>query len=239
MPSSRGRARSYTPPSEVNRISEADLLKFCNRTLANDRSSLFADDDKGGLTIFYSGNLEVLRRPSVAVIGSRQVSEIGIQRAHKIAKLLGENEVTVVSGLAKGVDTAAHLGAIASGGATVGVIGTPIDKVYPAENGQLQQDIYENHLLISQFPVGARTFPSDFPKRNRTMAAISDASIIVEASDTSGTLHQAAECVRLGRWLFIMKSVVDDTRLTWPKKFLMESNVAVLTSVDDVLDRIK
>ena len=238
MTTGRSKSPAYRAPSHVDRIGEAELLSFCGRTLANDRTSLFATDQQAGLTIFYAGNLEILKRPAVAVIGSRQVSPEGIARAHRIAKLLGDNDVTVVSGLAKGVDTAAHSGAIRSGGSTVGVIGTPVDKAYPAENSKLQQEIYEHHLLISQFPIGTRTFPSDFPKRNRTMAAISDASIIVEASDTSGTLHQAAECVRLGRWLFIMQSVAEDTRLSWPQKILNQPKVAVLSSVDDVLARI-
>lgn len=238
MGNTRANGVRYAPPTTVNRIGEQDLLRYCGRELTGDKESLFPKDNQGGVTIFWAGRLELLKNPAVAVIGSRDVSEDGIRRARQISKLLAENGVTVVSGLAKGVDAAAHSGAIQAGGETVAVIGTPLDKAYPVENSELQQEIYEHHLLISQFPSGTRTYPSDFPKRNRTMAAISDASIIVEASDTSGTLHQAAECVRLNRWLFIMRSVVDNPRLSWPQKFLNQPKVAVLSSVEDVLSRI-
>jgi predicted Rossmann fold nucleotide-binding protein DprA/Smf involved in DNA uptake len=147
--------------------------------------------------------------------------------------------IVVVSGLAKAVDTAALTSAIENGGSTVAVIGTPLDKAYPAENSRLQENIYQGHLLLTPFEVGERTFKGNFPKRNRVMAAISDATVIVEASDTSGTLHQAAECGRLGRWLFIMKSILDDDRVSWPHDFIGKPKVAVLNSSQDIIDAIR
>jgi DNA processing protein len=143
-----------------------------------------------------------------------------------------------VSGLAKGVDTAALSSAIASGGRTVAVIGTPLQKAYPIENAELQAEIAEHHLLISPFAEGEAVFRGNFPKRNRVMALLSDATVIVEASDTSGTLHQAAECIQRGRWLFILKSVVEDPRISWPQRFLKEERTVILTSTDDIVSRI-
>src|SRR5207247_10097113 len=105
--------------------------------------------------------------------------------------------IVVVSGLARGVDTEALSAAIAAGGRVIAVIGTPIDKAYPAENKRLQEQIYSEHLLISQFPPGRRVYQSNFPERNKLMAAISDATVIIEAGETSGTLHQAAAWVRV------------------------------------------
>jgi len=140
-----------------------------------------------------------------------------------------------MSGLAKGVDTVAHRASIAAGGRTAAVIGTPISRAYPAENAELQMEIYSHHLLLSPFAEGEEVFRSNFPKRNRVMALLSDATVIIEASDTSGTLHQAAECQKNDRWLFILKSVVDDTRLTWPAKFLNHNKTMVLESTDDIL----
>ena len=189
--------------------------------------------------MWYAGNLELLLRPCVSVIGAREVSDEGRRRAKKVAAHLADAGVVVTSGLAKGVDAAAHAGALEVGGNTIAVIGTPIDRVYPAEHADLQEVIYSHHLLVSQFAPGTRTFPSDFPKRNRLMAALTDASIIVEASDTSGTLHQAAECVRLDRWLFIMQSVLENRDLEWPHKFLKQPKVAILRDVEDVLTRVK
>ena len=188
--------------------------------------------------VFYAGNLDLLEAPTVSIVGTREVSDEGWTRAAQLARHLARNGVTVVSGLAKGVDTAALTSAISNSGQVVAVIGTPLDKAYPAENADLQTQIYAHHLLLSPFKQGERVFKSNFPVRNRVMAAISDATVIIEASDTSGTLHQASECLRLGRWLFIAQSVVEDPEISWPRRFLGEPKVKVLTSIDDVLDSV-
>jgi len=140
--------------------------------------------------LFYKGDFSLLENGRrLAVVGSRKVSELGIRRARKIAKLLVQNDITVVSGLAEGVDSIAHKNAIEFGGRTIGVILTPLDKYFPAENKDLQDFIAQNHLLISQFPENYPATPKSFPIRNRTMALISDATIIIEASEKSGTKH--------------------------------------------------
>lgn len=135
--------------------------------------------------------------------------------------LAGTDDVVIVSGLAEGIDPAAHRGAIDSGGRTIAVLGTPLDKVYPAKNLQLHQEIMRGHLAISQFPKGHSTTPKDFVIRNRTIALIPDATIIVAAGETSSLLHQGWEALRLGRPLFIWHSLLDDNKgLSWPQKML-------------------
>ncbi|NIJ22855.1 DNA-processing protein DprA [Sphingomonas japonica] len=202
----------------------------------------FLDRGKGAdatpLPIWYSGNLALADRRAIAVIGTRDVSEIGRKRASKFARELVEQEIVVVSGLAAGVDAMALQSAIQNGGQVIAVIGTPIDKAYPAQNAPLQEEIYRNHLLVSQFAIGERTFPSSFPARNRTMAALTDASVIIEASETSGTLHQASECVRLGRWLGISKSVAENPRLEWPSKFRSYEKCIILEDTGEFVDRV-
>ncbi|MEG3148408.1 DNA-processing protein DprA [Sphingomonas sp. ZT3P38] len=202
----------------------------------------FLDRGKGPdatpLPIWYAGDIDLVERRAIAVIGTRDVSEIGRKRASKFARELVDQGIVVVSGLAAGVDAMALQSAIHNQGQVIAVIGTPIDKAYPAENARLQEEIYRDHLLISQFPIGERTFPSSFPARNRTMAAISDASVIIEASETSGTLHQASECVRLGRWLGISKSVAEDPRLEWPSKFRSYEKCIVLESTAELVERV-
>lgn len=188
--------------------------------------------------IFYAGDLSILQKPAVSIVGTRKASPEGAARARRLARSLAAKGISVVSGLADGIDTYALNAAIDAGGKTTGVIGTPMDKATPIANARLQETIYRDHLLISQFKIGERVFPSNFPKRNRLMAAISDGTIVVEASDTSGTLHQSAECVRLGRWLFILKSVVDDKTLTWPRDFLGYEKCIVLESAEDVISRV-
>lgn len=238
MESSSPKRQSYSPPKNVYEASFSELLRSIHREIPDPQRGLFPRGDETDPTLFWSGDLSVLKRPAVCVIGTRDVSEAGRRRALRISRALAVGGVTVVSGLARGVDTVAHRAAIEAGGRTAAVIGTPLDKSYPAENAGLQEEIGRDHLLISQFPKGHRTFRSDFPKRNRLMAAVTDGSIIVEASDSSGTLHQAAECVRLGRWLFIMRSVVNDPSVTWPAKFLSNDKVIVLSDPWDVLSRM-
>jgi DNA processing protein len=133
------------------------------------------------------------------------------------------------------VDTAALTAAIDAGGRVIAVIGTPLEQAHPVANAALQQEIARRHLLVSQFPAGAPVHKGNFPERNKLMAAISDATVIIEAGDTSGTLHQAAECVRLGRRLFITRSTMEDPSVHWPQKFKPYPNVATMSSVEDVL----
>lgn len=171
--------------------------------------------------LYVAGDVQPpLPRPRSAIVGSRKASPEGLRAASNIARILARNGVIVVSGLAEGIDTAAHKTAIAEGGRTIAVLGTPLDRVFPQKNSQLQEVIMRDHWAISQFPVGHPTTPKDFVLRNRTMALIADASIIVEAGDTSGSLHQGWEALRLGRPLFIWKSVMDNHSLTWPKKMI-------------------
>src|SRR5579859_2010657 len=161
-----------------------------------------------------------------------------VEDARRLARELSQSGVLVVSGLALGVDTEALKAALEASGRTIAVIGTPIDKAYPAENKRLQELIYRENLLISQFPPGKKTYPSNFPERNKLMATISDATVIVEASDTSGSLHQAAECLKLNRWLFIAKSVLEDRTLQWPSKFTHYAKTRPLNVTDDILNAL-
>ena len=171
--------------------------------------------------IFYKGSMEIpVPCPRVSIIGSREASEKGLAEAKEISKILIENKVVIVSGLAKGIDTVGHKTAIEYDGKTIAVIGTPLNKVYPKENFELQEEIMKNHLVISQYPVGYSTTPKDFVLRNRTMALISDATVIVEAGESSGSLHQGWETLRIGRPLFICKDVVENSQLEWPEKMI-------------------
>lgn len=170
--------------------------------------------------LYVAGDTSVLEAPRVAVVGSRKASEEGLRRAHKLSRLLCQNGVAVVSGLAEGIDTAAHTGALSASGRTVAVIGTPLDISYPPQNAALQARLMEEQLVVSQFPVGYKVGRASFPMRNRTMALIADATVIIEAADTSGSLSQGWEALRLGRQLYIAQSIIDGGMVTWPKEML-------------------
>jgi DNA processing protein len=233
-------SKSYVAPSDVRITSIGELIRGV-RQIPEEHQSRFGITPSSdyGVKLWISGNAELVRLPSVAIVGSRKVSPEGAARARRLARELSAADIVVVSGLAKGVDTEALQSAINSNGKTIGVIGTPIDRAYPAENKVLQETIYRDHLLISQFEPGKRVFPSNFPERNKTMAAISDATVIVEASDESGSLHQAVECTRLERWLFIAKSVAENPNLRWPTSFLRYDKTRILNYTSEILDVLR
>jgi DNA processing protein len=174
----------------------------------------FAPDE-----MFCAGDVALLQTPSVSIVGSRAASKEGLARAKRFAKLLVERGMTVVSGLADGIDTAAHRSAIEGGGRTIAVLGTPLEKTYPAKNRDLQELIMREHLAVSQFAAGTKTGRHSFPTRNRTMALISGATVIIEAAEGSGSLHQAWEAIRLGRQVFLAKSLFDNSELKFPREF--------------------
>ena len=238
------RGPRYSPPRSVRTAALASLLELGGRG-GLERKQLDwlaavtkATDGREDGQVFVAGDTSLLQNRCISVIGAREASPLGRQRARQFARQLAERGVVVVSGLADGIDTEALTAAMEAGGKVVAVIGTPLDQAYPAKNKQLQEAIYRDHLLISQFAAGSRVFPSNFPARNRTMAALSDASVVIEASDTSGTLHQAAECQRLGRWLGITRGVVDDTSLSWPAKFLDHPKTVVLDTTAGLLEAV-
>lgn len=183
--------------------------------------------------LYYRGDLDLLSMPfRVAVVGSREASEEGVRRARKLARRLVEDGIVVVSGLAKGIDTAAHTAAIEAGGRTIGVIGTPISESYPKENAALQEQIAHDHLLVSQVPVIRYARQTShwnrlfFPERNVTMSALTQATVIVEAGETSGSLTQARAAIDQGRKLFILDNCFQ-RGLKWPERLLAKGAIRV------------
>lgn len=188
--------------------------------------------------LYYRGAWEFTETRCVAVVGSREASDDGVRRAARLARELVDRGFTVVSGLAKGIDTAAHNAAIERGGHTISVVGTPLGVCYPKENFELQETIARHHLLISQVPLCryARQGPPQnrlfFPERNVTMSALTEGTIIVEAGETSGTLTQARAALHQGRKLFILDSCFQRADITWPARFESAGAVRVRTPDD-------
>lgn len=150
----------------------------------------------------YRGDLTLLKMPSVSIVGSRDCSAQADQAAKKITDYCINQNVCIVSGLAKGIDTTAHKSAIYGLGKTIAVIPTPISDCYPKENVSLKEIISEQHLVLSQFPENKKVLKHNFIARNRLMALISDSTVIVEAKENSGSFHQAWEAIRLNKPLF-------------------------------------
>lgn len=187
--------------------------------------------------LYYQGAWELTEARAVAVVGSRKASPDGVKRAQQIARALVQRDFTVVSGLAEGIDTAAHTEALAVRGRTIAVLGTPLNSVYPAANRALQERIANEQLVISQVPVlrYERQAPPQnrlfFPERNVTMSALTEATVIVEAGETSGSLTQARAALHQGRKLFILDSCFQKG-LTWPARFEGEGAIRVRTAED-------
>ncbi|MEI2453832.1 DNA-processing protein DprA [Lysobacter firmicutimachus] len=194
--------------------------------------------------VYFRGDWSLVDTPCVAIVGTRSPSDEGAANAGRIAKALVREGFTVVSGLARGIDAAAHRAAISAGGRTIAVIGTPLSEVYPKENAALQAQIAEQHLVISQVPFlrySQQHYKANslfFPARNVTMSALTQATIIVEAGNTSGTLVQARAALNQGRKLFILESCFRDPKLTWPSKYQAQGAMRV-QNVTQILEALK
>ena len=176
--------------------------------------------------LYFQGRWDLAAMPSVAVIGTRAPTADGARRARRLARLLAADGYAVVSGLARGIDAAAHEAALAAGGAAIAVMGTPLQRQYPAENRALREELAAEHLVVTQFPTAAATRPHCFPERNRTMSALSGATVIVEAGERSGTHAQARAALEQGRGLFILDSCFR-RGLRWPERFAARGAVRV------------
>lgn len=189
--------------------------------------------------LYFQGDWDLTTTRSVAVVGTRKPTADGVARTRQLVRELVKDRFTIVSGLAEGVDTAAHEATLEYDGRMIGVIGTPLSHSYPKTNIDLQQRIANSHLLISQVPVEryeAQNFKWNrlfFPERNKTMSALTEATVIVEAGETSGTLIQAREAIKQGRKLFILNSCFERSDLTWPERYQREGAIRV-RDYDDI-----
>lgn len=193
--------------------------------------------------LYYRGEWELVESPLVAVVGTRTASPGGLRRAADIATCLVADGWTIVSGLAAGIDTAAHQAAIAAGGCTIAVLGTPLSVPYPSENTALLERIAREHLVLSQVPVlfyreaAHHRRKGYFVERNATMSALSAATVIVEAGETSGTVHQGRAALEQGRLLLIHDSCFRPNA-AWPRE-LAERGAIRVKDVDEVRERLQ
>jgi DNA processing protein len=183
--------------------------------------------------LYIAGDVGLLTRPSVAIIGARSASLEAMQQARAVSEALASRGLVVLSGLAAGVDAAAHEGALRVGGATIAVIGTPLDRAYPAEHASLQERIYRDHLLVSPFPSGSRTSAWHFPARNRVIARLAVATILVDADEKSGTRHVIEECARERKTIFARHGLIPC--LSWLRSASERTSVIEWDSPTDIL----
>ena len=189
--------------------------------------------------LYYKGQLDLVNTKCISVIGTRKPSDEGIKKTKAVVKGLVSDGWTIVSGLARGIDTVAHQSAIEHQGNTIGVIGTPINKCYPKENKKLQDQIAKDFLLISQVPFYRYKkepfyhHAYHFPRRNRVMASISKATVIMDISkNTKGSEVQAVECLRQNKKLFIHDSLFAYPDIQWLSRCEKKGAIRIKTAKD-------
>jgi DNA processing protein len=182
------------------------------------------------------GSLELLKRPMVAMVGARNASSLGTRMAKKLAEELAAQGITVVSGLARGIDAAAHLGALAGG--TVAVQAGGVDVIYPVENARLANDIAKSGLRLSEMPMGLQPQARHFPARNRIISGLAQAVIVVEAAAKSGSLITARNALDQGRDVFAVPGHPFDAR-AWGCNMLIRDGATLVRGANDVLEAIK
>lgn len=174
---------------------------------------------------------------AVAIVGSRKASLYGLKTCEKLAYELAGMGVTIVSGLARGIDSAAHRGALKAGGRTIAVFGCGLDYIYPSENKKLAEEIEQNGALVSEFPAGAMPLPYNFPKRNRIISGLSLGVVVVEASKDSGALITADFALEQGREVFAVPGKIDASTSTGTHRLIKEG-AKLVEGADDILEEL-
>ena len=184
--------------------------------------------------LYAIGRTELLRAPALAIVGSRNATAQGERNAESFATALSEAGLTVVSGLALGIDAAAHRGGLAGPGSTIAVLGTGIDVLYPRRNGELAAQIASRGLLISEFALGTAPLAQNFPRRNRLISGLAQGCLVVEAAVASGSLITARAAADQGREVFAVPGSIHSP-LSKGCHALIKSGAKLVESADDVL----
>jgi DNA processing protein len=184
--------------------------------------------------LFALGNLDLLTRPAVAIVGSRDHSLYGAEVCRSIARAAVEMGLVVVSGMARGLDAVAHAGALDGGGGTIGVLGNGLGVVYPAANRELYQRVRQNGLLLTEFPPGERPRLGSFPRRNRMISGLARVVVVVEAAQSSGALQTVACALEQGRDVLAVPGQITSPVSAGTNR-LLRDGAAPLLELDDLL----
>jgi DNA processing protein len=187
------------------------------------------------LLLFAQGNLSLLSSPQIAIVGSRSCTPYGQQKAHDLSQQLAKSGFTITSGLAIGVDGMAHQGALSDTGATIAVLGTGLNNIYPKRHLTLAQKVREKGLLISEFWPDTPAYPSNFPRRNRIISGLSLGVLVIEASVKSGSLITARYATEQNRDVFALPGSVDNPQACGCLKLIQQGAKLILNS-DDIVN---
>lgn len=187
--------------------------------------------------LYYTGKLEYCQQTCLALVGSRRYTPYGKEIANKFAAKLSNYGLTIVSGMARGIDTFAHKGVLEAGGKTVAVLGCGLDICYPAENISLKNEISKEGLIITEFPPGSKPLPSNFPRRNRIISGITVGTLVVEAGEKSGALITAEFALEQGRDVFAVPGGIGSPYSRGCHRLIKEG-AKLVEKVEDVLEEL-
>jgi DNA processing protein len=187
--------------------------------------------------LYCRGRTELLNRPALAVVGSRNATAQGAGNAEQFARNFSAAGLTIVSGLAQGIDAAAHRGGLAAEGSTIAVMGTGVDIAYPRSNAALADDIAARGLLISEFALGTQAFAHNFPRRNRLISGLAQGCLVIEAALASGSLITARSAAEQGRDVFAVPGSIHSP-LSKGCHALIKTGAKLVESADDVLSEL-
>ncbi|SPD71775.1 DNA protecting protein DprA [uncultured Desulfobacterium sp.] len=228
-------ARQYTcdPEKEIRRVEDngARIITYLDPSYPR----LLKEIHSPPMLLYIKGKNIPANQTLIAAVGSRNPTHYGTRAAENIAFGLAKRGVGVVSGMAKGIDSAAHVGCMRANGFTIAVIGTGIDQVYPASNKGLAEQITESGAVISEFPIGSPPEPKNFPIRNRTISGLSRGVVVVEATRNSGSLITASLALEQGRDVFAVPGSIDSFKSTGAH-FLIKRGAKLVENADDILD---
>lgn len=233
------------PPADATRTLIDTTLAWADQ--AGNRVLTLADPDypKALLDIadppvllYAKGRLELLSGPAVAVVGSRNATTQGMLNAEKISEALSQAGLTIISGMALGIDTAAHLGSLRGPGATVAVIGTGADIVYPSRNRNLAHQIAAEGCIVSEYALGTPVMAANFPRRNRIISGLAQGVLVIEAAAQSGSLITARMAAEQGRDVFAIPGSIHSP-LSKGCHLLIKQGAKLVESAQDVLEELR
>lgn len=184
--------------------------------------------------LFVRGRIQLLQTVMIGLVGTRRPTAYGTAAANKLGRELAQAGMTVASGMARGIDTAAHKGALEVGGNTIAVLGCGVDQVYPAENRRLAEQISTHGLLVSEFPMGTPAFPQNFPIRNRIVSGLTAGIIVVEGAQYSGSAITARLAIEQGRELFAVPGNIT-SKMSFVPNLLIKQGAKLVQGPEDVL----
>lgn len=187
------------------------------------------------IILYYKGELKDIDNTSVAIVGTRTATRYGKSITEKFSKELVQNGITIISGMARGIDSVGHRGALSAGGRTIAVIGSGLDVIYPAENRDLFNQICENGAVISEYKIGTKPDAQNFPKRNRIISGLSLGTLVVETKSSGGSLQTASFALEQNREVFAIPGNLENTHSEGTNLLIQKGEAKLVRNCDDIL----